>query len=97
MAETSWDDVGKRFTELGQTLHETWEKGRTDDQARADLTSAGEKVKAALDDVAETINRAVESPEIREAARQATASVAEALAASLHQVADKIERPRPQD
>lgn len=95
MAETSWDDVGNRFTELGQKLQDAWEQGRADDQARADLQSAGEKVKAALDDVAETINRAAGSPEIRDAAREATASIADALSTTLHQVAERIERPRP--
>lgn len=91
MTETSWDDVGKRFADLGRKLEDAWKECRDDEPARADLKDATDKVKAALDDVAETIDRAVNSDEVREATRSATAGVAGALAATLQQVATWIE------
>jgi hypothetical protein len=91
MSDTTWDDVGKRFADLGRRLEETWTACRDDDGARDDLKDASEKVKAALDDVAETIDRAISSDEVREATRSATTGVAEALASTLHQVATWIE------
>src|SRR5690349_16973348 len=95
MGETSWDDVGRRFADLGRRLEETWKDGRGDEAARADLKDAAEKVKVALDDVAETIDRAIKSEDVREATRSATAGVADALAATLHQVATWIEGASP--
>jgi hypothetical protein len=89
MAETSWDDVGRQFAELGRKLQGAWEDARAAD-ATAEMKDAGEKVKAALEDVAETVKRVTASPEIHDTARQATVSVADALASSLHEVADRL-------
>ena len=96
MSETSWDDVGKRFADLGPTAR--GRRGRsaaTTTSARADLEDATDKVKTALDDVAETIDRAINSDDVRDATRSATAGVAGALAATLHQVATWIEGATP--
>jgi hypothetical protein len=95
MSETSWDDVGKRFADLGRRLEETWKECRDDESARADLKDATDKVKVALDDVAETIDRAINSDDVRDATRSATAGVADALAATLQQVASWIEGAAP--
>jgi len=89
MPETSWDDVGRQFAELGRKLQGAWEQARAD-EAAAEMKDAGDRVKAALDDVAETVRGVTASPEIHDAARQATVSVADALARSLHEVADRI-------
>jgi len=89
MAETSWDDVGRQFAELGRKLQGTWEDARTSDAA-ADVKDAGDKVKAALDDVSATVQRVIESPDLHHAAKSTGASVADALASSLRQVADLI-------
>ena len=43
MTETSWDDVGKRFAELGRRLEDTWKECRDDESARADLKDATDK------------------------------------------------------
>ncbi|MEZ5145227.1 MAG: hypothetical protein R2726_22355 [Acidimicrobiales bacterium] len=92
MGDTTWDDVGRRFGELGRRLQEAWQP---DDRpgADADLRDAGDKVRAALDDLAEAISRSTNAPGVREAARDATAGVADALAGTLRQVADRIQRP----
>lgn len=94
MPETSWDEVGQRFAELGRQFQQAWQKGETDEKARDELKDASERVKVALDDMADTINRAANSPGVHDAARKATSGVAEALATTLNQVADWIERPR---
>ena len=94
MADTTWDEVGQRFAELGHELQRVWQKGLADDEAKRDLQGAGEKVKAALDDLANTINRATDSPDVRDATKKATSGVAEALASTLHDVAAWLERPR---
>jgi len=92
---TDWDDVGKRFADLGRRLDDTWKECRDDDAARDQLRDASDKVKTALDDVAETIDRALASSEVREATRSATTGVVGALAATLHQVAGWIEDAMP--
>lgn len=92
---TDWDDVGKRFADLGRRLEDTWKECRDDDAARDQLRDASDKVKTALDDVAETIDRALASSEVREATRSATTGVVGALATTLHQVAGWIEGAMP--
>lgn len=92
MAETSWDEVGKRFTDLGRELQKTWQASATSSEAKAHLNDAGEKVRTALDDVAQTINRAAASSEVRDAAKDAGNGVAEALSATLVQVVEWIEQ-----
>jgi hypothetical protein len=96
MADTTWEEVGQRFTELGRELQRAWQKGQADDKAKRELQDAGDKVKAALDDLATTINRAADSPDVREATKKATSGVADALASTLHDVAAWLERP-PRD
>jgi hypothetical protein len=93
MADTTWDDVGQRFADLGRELQRAWQKGQADDETRRDLKDAGDKVKSALDEVAETINRTADSPDVREATKKAASGVAEALASTLHDVATWLERP----
>ena len=95
MADTSWDEVGTRFADLGRRLEETWKECRDDDAARDDLRDASDKIKTALDDVASTIDRAISSDDVRDATRSATAGVAGALAATLQQVAGWIEGATP--
>lgn len=93
MADTTWDEVGQRFAELGRELQRVWQKGQADDDAKRELRDAGDKVKAALDDLATSINRTADSPDVREATKKATSGVAEALASTLHEVAAWLERP----
>ena len=65
MAETTWDEVGRRFADLGRELQKTWQASATSSEAKEHLNDAGEKVRSALDDVAQTINRAAASSEVR--------------------------------
>jgi len=92
MAETSWDEVGRRFADLGRELQKTWQASASSSEAKAHLDDAGEKVRTALDDVAQTINKAAGSPEVREAVKGAGNGVAEALSATLIQVVEWIEQ-----
>lgn len=92
MADTTWDEVGQRFAELGRELQRVWQKGRADDDAKRDLRDAGEKVKVALDDLASSINRTTDSADVRDATKKAASGVAEALASTLHEVAAWLER-----
>ena len=92
MSDTTWDDVGRRFTELGAQLTQAWQATFTAEESAAELRSASEKVRSALDDVADSITRVADSPDVRDAARRATSSVADALAVTLQQVADHFDR-----
>jgi hypothetical protein len=97
MGDADWDDVAQRFHELGDELRDAWRGGEAEHAERAaasDLEDAGDKVRAALDDLADAINRAVGSPSVRDATRRATSGLAEALSGSLQEVAAWIDRPK---
>ena len=89
MAETNWDDVGRHFADLGRKLQGAWEDAR-DTDAADDVKDAGDKVKAAMQDVAEKVQKVTASPDLHDTAKKAGMSVADALATTLHQVADLI-------
>jgi hypothetical protein len=99
VTETSWDEVGRRFNDLGRHLQAAWGEGRSSAATGAgdELRDAGDKVRAALDDLADTITRSANDPEVRDAARSATSGVAEALAATLRQAADHLDRTSRRD
>jgi hypothetical protein len=61
MTDTTWDEVGHQFAELGRELQRAWQKGRVDDQTKRQLKDSGDKVKAALDDLAAKINRTADA------------------------------------
>lgn len=93
MTDTTWDEVGHQFAELGRELQRAWQKGRVDDQTKRQLKDSGDKVKAALDDLAAKINRTADAPDVREATKNATTGLADALASTLREVAAWLDRP----
>lgn len=94
MPETTWEEVGKRFTALGKEMQGAWQGNRADDGAKREVQDAGDRVIAALDDLAHTIDRVADAPEVRQATKKATSGVAEALASTLHDVAAWLDAPR---
>ncbi len=91
-----WDEVGERFTRLGNTLKERWAEQR--DEASEAGAAAADEVKgaldgvtASLDELAHTITRAVNDSEVHDAARSAAGGLVEALSASLDDLAGKIQ------
>jgi hypothetical protein len=95
-----WDEVGRRFADLGRRLQGAWSESRPGHHAgeaepAADTAEGGEGhrgVTAALDDLKGSISRTVSNPEVREAAGNATSGLTDALAANLRQLAEWIER-----
>jgi hypothetical protein len=86
-----WDEVGRRFGELGRRLQEAWSEARPERTA-AEHEEGGRKVGAALDELKTSIRGTVSDPEVREAADRATAGFTDALASNLRQLAEWIER-----
>jgi hypothetical protein len=90
-----WDEVGRRFGDLGHRLQDAWSQSRTDKPA-APTEEGGRNVTAALDELKTSITHTVSDPGVRAAAENATSGFADALAANLRQLADWIEqRPAP--
>lgn len=102
-SETNWNDVGKKFEELGRTLHATFTSGGGDggasggtERVTSDMKDAGEKVKSAIDELAASIDRAVSSPEVRDATKDAATSLTAAVAATIRDLTDWLDsRPPP--
>lgn len=87
-----WDDVGRRFGELGRRLQSAWAESRPESSEEG-----GHTVVAALEDLKASIGRTVSDPDVRQAAGAATTGFTDALATSLRQLADWIERRPPGD
>jgi hypothetical protein len=84
-----WDEVGRRFGDLGHKLQDAWSGARPEGSAATGDTAHG--VAAALEDLKTSISHTVTDPEVRAAATSATSTFADALAANLRQLADWIE------
>jgi hypothetical protein len=85
-----WDEVGRRFGELGRRLQGAWSESRP--ERGPETEEGGRNVGAALDDLKTSISATVSNPEVRSAAGSATSGFTDALAANLRQLADWIER-----
>jgi hypothetical protein len=88
-----WDEVGRRFGDLGHKLQDAWSGARPEGPDPAGDTGRG--VTAALEDLKASISHTVTDPEVRAAATNATSGFGDALAANLRQLADWIERRPP--
>jgi hypothetical protein len=89
-----WDEVGRRFGELGHKLQEAWSESRSEPTAtatEAETAENGRGVAAALEDLKTSITHTVSDPEVRAAVGSATEGFADALAANLRQLADWID------
>jgi hypothetical protein len=88
-----WDEVGRRFGELGKRLSEAW-SGSNPKKVTEDLSEegGGRNVGAAFDDLKTSITSTVSDPGVRSAAESATSGLTDALAANLRQLAEWIER-----
>jgi hypothetical protein len=94
VGDADWNEVAERFHELGQELQRAWRDGHGRATDRSEVDDAGEKVRVALDDLADAIDHTAGSPSVHQATRRATSSVAEALSGSLQELAEWIDRPR---
>src|SRR5262249_11167938 len=92
MGDANWNEVAERFQELGQELQRAWKDGDRNASDPSEMDDAGDKVRVALDGLAEAINHTAPSPSVHLATRRATSSVAEALAGSLQELAEWIDR-----
>jgi hypothetical protein len=92
-SNAEWDEVGRRFGELGKRLQAAW-TGSNPKKVAEDLSEegGGRNVGAAFDDLKASITKTVSDPEVRSAAESATSTFTDALAANLRQLAEWIER-----
>ena len=82
-----WDEVGRRFGDLGQRLQQAWSVSRAEKPVAED----GGGVPAAFEDLKTSISHTVSDPGVREAAGNATTGLNHALATNLRQLADWID------
>jgi hypothetical protein len=86
-----WDEVGRRFGNLGHRLQDAWVESRPAEKPASDEES-GRGVSAALDELKTSISHTVSHPEVRAAAENATAGFTGALATNLRQLADWLDQ-----
>jgi hypothetical protein len=96
-----WDEVGRRFGELGRRLQSAWEEGRAGHAGAGEGeggsgSGSGTKVTAAVDELKASITHTVQAPQVRQAVGYATNGLAETLALSLRQLADWVDRKAPE-
>jgi hypothetical protein len=95
----AWDQVGERFTELGQRIKSQFD-ARTafGDAERAKVDDALKKLTDALDAAFSTIGDTMKDPDIRSQLKETATSLANAVTTTFHQVADEVkerlERPK---
>lgn len=99
MGSTDWNEVGDRFTVLGDALRDRWADAReatgsTEHAAEDEVRDAVDGVRSSLDAFADAITRTVHDDQVHGAARTAASGLIEALSTSLGDLADKV---RPQD
>ena len=86
-----WDEVGRRFGELGHKLQEAWTESRSERPATEGEGDNGHGVATALEELKTSITHTVSDPEVRAAVGSATEGFADALATNLRQLADWID------
>jgi hypothetical protein len=96
-AKQAWDEVGAKFSGLGQRLKQhldeerTGEEGRAE-EARRDVKAALERMTDALDDAFDALGKAAKDPAVREDVSDAGRSLVGALGTSLEQLGDEVRR-----
>jgi hypothetical protein len=92
-SSAEWDEVGRRFGELGRRLQAAW-TGSNPKKVAEDLSEegGGRNVGGAFEDLKVSITKTVSDPDVRSAAESATSTFTDALAANLRQLAEWIER-----
>jgi hypothetical protein len=90
-----WDEVGRRFADLGTRLQAAWNESRTERPAGETAEGQGRGVTGAFEDLKTSISHTTADPGVREAATGATGRLTDALATNLRQLADWLEQHPP--
>ena len=88
-----WDEVGRRFADLGTRLQAAWNESRP--ERPEGETVEGRGVSGAFEDLKTSISHTAADPGVREAATGATGRLTDALATNLRQLADWLEQHPP--
>jgi hypothetical protein len=96
-AKQAWEEVGSKFSGLGQRLKQHLDQERqggeaTGEQANRDVKAALEKLTSALDDAFDALGRAAKDPAVRDDVSDAGRSLVGALGTSLEQLGDEVRR-----
>lgn len=97
-SKQAWEEVGSRFSGLGQRLKQHLDAERDDDeeevgeQANRDVKAALEKLTNAIDDAFDALGNAAKDPAVREDVSEAGRSLVGALGTSLEQLGDEVRR-----
>lgn len=98
MGSTDWNEVGDRFTQLGDALRSRWadareQTGSAEHAAEDEVRDAVDGVRSSLDAFADAITRTVHDEQVHGAARTAASGLIDALGTSLGDLADKVRPP----
>jgi hypothetical protein len=101
-AKQAWDEVGSKFSVLGQHLKQHLEQERKDaeggedsekgEQAKRDIKAALERLTDSLDDAFEALGNAAKDPTVRHEVSDAGRSLVSAVGTSLEQLGDEMRR-----
>lgn len=104
-SKQAWEEVGSKFSGLGQRLRQHLDAERraqeeageptaeqTGEQANKDIRAAIEKMTTALDDAFDALGKAAKDPAVREDVSDAGRSLVGALGTSLEQLGDEVRR-----
>lgn len=98
-AKQAWEEVGSKFSGLGQRLKQHLDAERDDDdqeevkaQANRDVKAALERLTDAIDDAFDALGNAAKDPAVREDVSDAGRSLVGALGTSLEQLGEEVRR-----
>jgi hypothetical protein len=93
MSESSaaWDQVGEKFTELGQRIKHQYEaRAAFGDAERQKVDDAVKKLADAVESAFNSIGDTMKDPDIRSQLKDTANSFANAVTTTFHQVADEV-------
>jgi Flp pilus assembly pilin Flp len=93
MSESSsaWDQVGEKFTELGQRIKNQFDaRSAFGDAEREKVDDALKKLSDALESAFSAIGDTMKDPDIRSQLKDTANTLANAVTTTFHQVADEV-------
>lgn len=96
-AKQAWEEVGSKFSGLGQRLKQHLDEERkgseaSGEQAKKDVKAALERLTEALDDAFDAMGKAAKDPAVRDDISDAGRTLVGALGTSLEQLGDEVRR-----
>jgi hypothetical protein len=90
-SKAAWDQVGERFTELGQRLKQQYDaRAAFDDADRAKVDDALQKLTSALDSAFTAIGDTMRDEDVRSQLKETASSFANAVTTTFHELSDDL-------